>query len=148
MQNFDWEYTLDIHLHDANYSFDQFLKKINDILDKHAPLKYMSRIQQKNISKPWITKGILKSIKIKNTLYNKFCRAKDNKSKSDLHSKFKKYRNLTLTLSRKSKDSYFKCFFEKQKKNGLKTWQEINELVKTKPTKRPQPDNKTTLIKE
>ena len=99
----------------------------------------MSRKQQKSISKPWITKGILKSIKTKNTLHNKFCRAKDNKSKSDLHNKFKKYCNLILTLSRKSKDSYFKSFFEEQKKNGLKTWQGINELVKTKPTKRPKP---------
>ena len=49
-----------------NNSFQQFLKK-NEILDKHAPMKYMSRKQQKYISKPWITKGILKSIKMKNT---------------------------------------------------------------------------------
>ena len=67
-----------------------------------------------------------------------FCWAKDNKSKSDLHSKFKKYHNLILTLSRKSKDSYFKSFFKEHKK-WSKTWQGINELVKTKPTKRPQP---------
>ena len=139
LQNVDWEYTLDVHLHDANHSFEQFLKKINNILDRHATLKYMSRKQQKSISKPWITKGILKSIKTKNTLHNKFCQAKDNKSKSDLHNKFKKYCNLILTLSRKSKDSYFKRFFEEQKKNGLKIWQGINELVKTKPTKRAQP---------
>ena len=71
-------------------------------------------------------------------MYNKFCRAKVNKLKSDLYNKFKKYRNLILTLSRKSKDSYFKSFFEEPKK-GLKIWQGINELVKTKPTKRPQP---------
>ena len=116
LKNVDWEYTLDIHLHDANHSFEQFLKKINDMLGRHATLKYMSRKQQKSISKPWITKGILKSIKTKNTLHNKFCQAKDNKSKSDLHNKFKKYCNLILTLSRKSKDSYFKSFFEEQKK--------------------------------
>ena len=94
------------------------LKKINEILDKHALFKYISRKQQKNISKPWITNGILKSIKIKITLYNKFCQAKNNKLKFDLHSKFKKYRNLILTLSRKSKDFYLKSFFEEHKK----TW--------------------------
>ena len=76
LQSVDWEYTLDIHLHDANHSFEQFLQKINSILDKLAPLKYMSRKQQ-NMSKPRITKIILKSIKIKNTLHSKFCRAKD-----------------------------------------------------------------------
>ena len=139
LQSVDWEYTLDIHLHDANHLFEQFLKKLNNILDKHASLNYMSRKQEQNVTKPGITKGILKSIKIKNTLYNKFCRAKDNKSKSDLHNKFKKYCNRILTLSRKSKDSYFKSFFEEHKKNGLKIWQGINELVKKKPTKRPEP---------
>ena len=87
LQNFDWEYTLDIHFHDTNHSLEQFLKKVNDILVKHAPLLYINKTK-KNISKAWITKGILKSIKIKNTLSNTFCRAKDNKSKSDLHKKF------------------------------------------------------------
>ena len=57
----DWEYTLDIHLQGANHSFEQV---------------YVTKTKN---SKPWISKGILKSIKIKNTLYNKFCRAKDNK---------------------------------------------------------------------
>ena len=98
----------------------------------------MSRKQQKNVSKPWITKGILQSIKIKNTLYNKYSQAKDNKLKSDRHNKFKKYRNLIPTFWRKSKVSYLKSFFE-VKKNGLKIWQGISELVKMKPTKRLQP---------
>ena len=98
MQNIDWEHTRDFHLHDASHSLEQFLKKINVILD------------------------------------NKFCRAKDNKLKSDLHNKFKKYGNLILTLSRKSKDSYFKSFFGKNKKSALKIWQDKSVLVKTKPT--------------
>ena len=66
---------------------------------------------------------------------------KDNKLKSDLHSKFKKKQHLFLTLSRKRKNSYFKSFFEENKKNGLKIWQGITELVKTKPTKKPQPNS-------
>ena len=55
-----------------------FLKKFNENLDKHAPLKYMSRKQQQNISK-------------------------------------------------------------QNKKYGLKIWQGISKLVKTKPTKRQKP---------
>ena len=42
---------------------------------------------------------------MKKRLCNKFCPAKDSKLKSDLHKKIKKYHNLILTLSRKSKDS-------------------------------------------
>ena len=42
---------------------------------------------------------------MKKRLCNKFCPAKDSKLKSDLHKEIKKYHNLILTLSRKSKDS-------------------------------------------
>ena len=114
-----------------------FLKNQWDLRQACALEVYVKKI--KNISKAWIIKVILKSIKIENTLYNKFCLTKDNKSKHDLHKKLKKYRNLILTLSRKIKDSYFKRFFEvKQKKDDFKIWQGISELVKTKPRKRPK----------
>ena len=54
-------------------------------------MKYMSRKQQKKYYQTLDYKRYqLKSIKIKNILYNKFCRMKDNKLKSDLHSKFEK----------------------------------------------------------
>ena len=65
MQNFDWEYTLDIHFHDTNHSFEQFIKKVNDILVKHAPLKYMSRKQKKILAKLGLQKVYLNQLKSK-----------------------------------------------------------------------------------
>ena len=44
-------------------------KKINEILDKHAPFKKLSIHEEKLSKKPWITTGILNSIKNKNRLY-------------------------------------------------------------------------------
>ena len=38
---------------------------ISQMIDKHAPLKRLSRKQQKLVKKPWITKGILTSIRKK-----------------------------------------------------------------------------------
>ena len=116
MQNIDWEFTRDIHLYDANHSFKQFLKKNNEVLGKNTPLKYMSKKTRKNISKHSITKGILISIKIKNTLYKKFCCAKDNKLKPDLHNKFKTYRNLILTSQEKAKTPTLKASLKETKK--------------------------------
>ena len=54
---------------DVNKSFSLFYNKINNLLNKRAPLKPISRRKIKQLSKPWITKGIRKSIKIKNSLY-------------------------------------------------------------------------------
>ena len=93
-----------------------FLKILNKFLDKYAPLKTLSKSKLKTFSKPWITQGILKSIKIKNNLYKKLCKTKNNQNKAALNLKFKQYRNLIKTLTRRSKNDYYYHFFETNKK--------------------------------
>ena len=46
-----------------------FYNKLNKLLNKHAPFKPISKRKKKRLLKPWVTKGIRKSIKIKNDLY-------------------------------------------------------------------------------
>ena len=67
---------------------------ITTILDKHIPLKKLSRKQQKLKAKPWITSDILKSIKTKNQLYKKLVKNGFNDDDDDdLSSSYKKLRN-------------------------------------------------------
>ena len=47
-------------------SFEAFISVVLKVIDKHAPIKQMSR---KLKSKPWITKGIYSSICTKNRMY-------------------------------------------------------------------------------
>ena len=42
-----------------------------DILDRHAPLRPMSKKEQRLSNKPWITPGILNSIKTKQQTFSK-----------------------------------------------------------------------------
>ena len=56
-------------LNDVNKSFSVFYNKLNKLLNKHAPFKPISKRKKKRLLKPWVTKGIRKSIKIKNDLY-------------------------------------------------------------------------------
>ena len=91
--------------------------------------------QQKTADKPWI----LTSIKIKNKIYNKFCRPRNETIKNELFIQFKKHRNLITTLTRKSTVSHFKAFFDENKRDSLKIWQAIKDLIKIKPTKPSQP---------
>ena len=49
------------------------------MLDKHTHKKPMTKKELKTRSKPWLTSGILTSIKNKNEKYNKFCKVKDQK---------------------------------------------------------------------
>ena len=124
----NWESLLKTNLNDVNFSFEQFLLELNNLLDIHAPFKYSKRNDKKR-NTPWITNGIANSIRKKNNLYNKLCQAKDSERKEELHKLYKAYKNHVTNLSRRSKESYFKNLFEENKKNMYKIWQEIKVLI-------------------
>jgi hypothetical protein len=50
--------------------FSNFYNKLNEIINKHAPLRPISKRRLKQMNKPWITSGIRKSIKVKNQLFH------------------------------------------------------------------------------
>ena len=54
---------------DTEATFAFFTEKFSQIVNKHAPLKESSRKETKLKTKPWITKGILKTIQTKNKLF-------------------------------------------------------------------------------
>ena len=47
----------------AETGFENFLFMIINLIDKHAILEKLIKIQEKQLMKPWVTKGITKSIK-------------------------------------------------------------------------------------
>ena len=54
-----------------------FHEKLLEIIDKNAPFKTLSKREKKLREKPWITKGLLQSIGIKNNLYDRYIRKQD-----------------------------------------------------------------------
>ena len=70
IQSIKWDKELEGRS-DVNKLFETFYNRLSEIVDKHVPLNKISRRLMKQLSKPWITPGIRKSIKIKNKLYKK-----------------------------------------------------------------------------
>ena len=99
-------------------SFSNFYNKLNEIINKHAPLRPISKRRLKLMNKPWITNGIRKSIKVKNQLFH-----------SGYINKYKLYRNKILTLTRVSKKLYYHTYFEQNANNLKNTWKGINILI-------------------
>ena len=62
----------------------------------------------KTQSKPWITKGILTSIKKKVKIHSKSLKANDQTRKEALTQEYKIYKNLLTNITKKSKESYYK----------------------------------------
>ena len=115
-----------IYSTDINEIYSDFHSQLITVIDKHAPIKTYSIRESKWLRKPWYTKGIQKSIKVKNKLYKKYI-----KSKKDLFwfIQYKFYKNSVNSLTKISKQNYYVDYFRKHIKNSTKVWAGINEII-------------------
>ena len=114
---------------DIDEAINNFISSFKQITDRHAPLKLNSRKERKLALKPWITKGILKSIKTKNRSSNQ--RYKRNSSDSITH--FKQYSNrLLTTVKRIAKQDYFMSLLLETRNNVSQHWKIINKIQEKK----------------
>ena len=125
-----WEEVFPIQA-DANDIFNSFHAKITEIVDKHVPLKKVSKRQLLLTAKPWITSGIKKSIKTKSYLYKSYLKTKN----SYYLSKYKHYRNKLKHLIQISKKTYFNNYFISKSNNIKDTWKGIKQIISTKRNK-------------
>ena len=80
--------------------FSSFYNKLNKLINKHAPFKTLWKRKAKQFSRPWITKGLRKAIKVKNRLFYS----------GDIF-KYKLYINRIVSLSRLSKRLHYEAYF-------------------------------------
>ncbi|XP_022794305.1 uncharacterized protein LOC111333046 [Stylophora pistillata] len=55
-----------------NEKLRETINILNEIVDKHAPIRLASQSEQKQLNKPWLTKAILKSVKRKQKMYRTY----------------------------------------------------------------------------
>ena len=95
------------------------------IVDKHIPIKQLSRRELKSYSKPWITSAIKTSIGVKNAVHEKFL-----KTKSTYHDcQFKYHRNKLNHLLKASRRLSYNTYFLENIDNSKKLWDGIKEMV-------------------
>ena len=144
MSNFDLELFLQElkqHLRDAelqkndsvNEQFDKFCATFNSVVNKIAPLRKASRKEKRLRAKPWLTKGLLKSIKRKHALFSKLLKALH--SDGELNN-YKRYRNVLNRVIKSGKESYYRESFYQNKNDQEKLWKVINELAFIKKKKK------------
>ena len=82
--NQSWSEIINIERNDVDYSFQEYMANINNVLDSHIPLKKISAKQFKQRFKPWITNDIQKKIKEKNEILRKCHKERDALRKNEL----------------------------------------------------------------
>ena len=137
LQSTDWTTALSINNNDVNQSLENFLNISNLLLDKYAPLEHLTKKQMKTNCRPWITKGIVTSIRKKYKIQSKFLKAKDQTRKKALNQEYKTYKNLLTNIIKKSKENYCKQYFKDNKNNLIKVWKGIKEIILIKKTNKP-----------
>ena len=105
----------------VNNMYSAFHDKYVEIIDKNAPYKTLSKKESKLKLKPWITKSILQSIKIRDKYQKKYIRKQENL----WYERYRYYRNKINMLIRKSKKKTTSGNFSKKilktlKKHGTK----------------------------
>ena len=127
MQSINWHTVFTPNL-DPSSMFDSFYTKTSEIIDRHIPIKQLSRRELKFQSKPWITSAIKVLIHAKNKLYKKYLKTKS----TYYHSKFKYYRNKLNHLLKVSKRKYYNEYFlENANDSKSLEWDKANNSFQT-----------------
>ena len=137
--NIDWHEVLSAELMDTNHSFDRFDKKVSEIVDRYVPLKKVNKKELRLQTKPWITPGIIKSIKRRDKLLRLYIKTNEINRKEEIHSQYKVLRNKITTLIRNSKKNHLQNYFTKNAQDIRKTWSGIKNIINIKPTSKAQP---------
>ena len=113
---------------DINLLFNRFINIFQSVVDNYAPLRPISRKKAKLKHKPWITKGILKSIRTKNKLFKQSLKYK-NQISCFL---YKNYRNLLTQIINASKKIHYSKFISKSTNKPKLLWKNINNILQYK----------------
>ena len=106
---------LDLLKHGSVYEmFNEFQNKFVEIVVKNAPYKTLSKRERKLKEKPWITKSILQSIKIKNKYYSNYIKKQPYSGTNDI--------NFIGAKFSKSKRNHLRAFFQENFNNSKKLW--------------------------
>ena len=103
--------------------FKNFTLYLCVFFDDNFPLQ-MKNISSKFDRKPWITPGLLTSIRVKRRLYLKFLRFPLRYG-----DKYRRHKNLLTSLTRAAREKYYYDLLQQSSGNSKKIWTNINTIL-------------------
>ena len=117
---------------DANGAYNVFIEELTNLTQRHSHERSLPS-KSRAPRKPWITKGILKSICKKQRLYRRYLKTKSMSSKR----KYTIYRNRLNYIIRESRKAYYGRQLELNCANLKCTWNILRNLLGKTPSKLP-----------
>ena len=116
----------------ANDSYNLFLSKYTSAFNVSFPMQTLTKKQQKN--KPWISKGLLISIRHKTRLYKKYLNRPNDHNKLN----YKRYRNKLTKLIRTCERDYYRRMLQENKQSVKNIWKIYGNIMNSKKNKTTQ----------
>ena len=129
-------------IEEPNKAYKYFLNIFIEIYDKSFP-KSEDKVKFKSDQSPWITKGVPKSSKKKQRIYEKFLKNRTSKNEKT----YKTYKNLFETIKRRSKKILLRKTAKVAKGVAKKTWSVMKEILGKCTTKSSTLPTKITVNK-
>ena len=107
----------------------------------HMPWRKLSRKELRIQAKPWLTEGILNSIKRRDKILRKCIEAKDPARKETLRTEYKILRNRITHIINESKKTHYLHYFAENCNNIKKTWKGIKNIINIKTLVSSQPSS-------
>ncbi|CAG4983697.1 unnamed protein product [Colias eurytheme] len=121
----DW--TQYFSLRDVNHCAECLVNNISGIIKECTTVKYLSK--KKAPLKPWITTGVVRSIRKRDKLHKK---AKLRPSDIETVSAYIKYRNTCNKIIKSLKQKYYQMQLQHNEKDIKKTWNIIKDVCNMK----------------
>ena len=119
---------------DPQENYARFIALLNDAKNKHLPRKRVRFNKHKHKKSKWMTNGILKSIKTKDTLYKKLVKANidDEIAYTNLKAEFTDYKKILRRSINEAKHSYYARTFALYKNDIKQTWSVTKDTLQRK----------------
>ena len=126
LRNFNWGDV--IKNISPNESYNIFIERFSQIYEEAFP-EMKTEVKNKTLLSPWVTKGLIKSSKRKQGLYEKFLKKRTFQNEQT----YKTYKNLYEKIKKNSMELYYQNQLAKYQKDIKNTWKVMKEIIgKTK----------------
>ena len=126
---------------DVNIAYTNFFTSYTKMIDTYLPLKTVRFSKYKHKISPWITPGLLKSLKTKEKMYLKMLSARNTANFESNKAKYEIYTSIYNKTIKAAKKLYWANRFEYVKSDIKQTWQNINLVLNQTKGKKDFPSN-------
>lgn len=133
-----------------NTNYNNFISNLQTSLNQNCPIRTINYNRYKHKASPWITNGIIKSIRERDKIYVKLKNTNPMTPEAEvLKLSLKLFNKILQKTIRQAKYSYYHTTFEALKTNMKKTWGVINGILNRKTKRHSYPEdfliNNTTV---